>query len=180
MLEEPAGLQSRIVLAATARAGARRRWYAIAAGAVAGLAVSFGLLFGDGEQTLHDSVVDHIYHEASLLVPTTEVVAQPKLVAVLERAGVRLVGDPGAVSYAGLCYFRGRLVPHMVVHGDSGPVTVLVLPHERVDAPVAIDEQGFRGTIVPVRGGSIAVVGGGGEDMGAVQNRVVGAIEWET
>ena len=180
MIEPPADLESRIVLAATARAGGRRRWYAVAAGAVAGLAVSFWLLFTGGSESLHDSVVDHVYHEANLLVPSPDVVARPKLASVLERAGVQLVGDPGTVSYAGLCYFRGRLVPHMVVNGENGPVTVLVLRDERVDAPVAINEQGFSGTIVPVRGGSIAVVGGAGENMDAVEHRVVNAMDWET
>lgn len=181
LVEPPPELESRIVLAATARANSRRRWYAVAAGAVMGLALSFGLLLGgDDGESLRASVVEHVYHEANLLVPSPEVMARPQLVSVLKQAGVHLVGDPGEVSYAGLCYFRGRLVPHMVVRGDSGPVTVLVLPDEKVERPVAITEQGFSGTILPVRGGSIAVVGGRDENLDAVERRIVSAMEWET
>ena len=43
---------------------------------------------------------------------------------------------------------------------ESGPVTVMVLVHERVSKPLQFDEQGYRGVIVPVPGhGSLAVLG---------------------
>ena len=50
-------------------------------------------------------------------------------------------------------------MPHLVVQTESGPVTVMVLVHETVGRPVQFDEQGYRGTIVPVPGhGAMAVL----------------------
>ncbi len=182
MLNVPDGLESRVMATVTGATSSRRRWYAIAAGAVAGLAISFGLLNGNRTPAspLGDSIVAHIVHEPHLLVPSAQIMARPKLTGVLERAGVELTGDPGPVTYAGLCEFRGHLVPHMVVQGTSGPVTVLVLPNESIGGPVTIDKDGFQGTIVPVKGGSIAVVGGEGEATEAVKQRFVNLVEWQT
>ena len=183
MIDVPRGLESRVMSAATGQSRSRRRWYSIAAGAVAGVALSFVVLTGNDAPSGHalgDSIVAHIVHEPELLVPTLEVMAQPQLASVLEQAGVKLTGDPGAVSFAGLCPFRGHSVPHMVVQTESGPITVLVLPDEKIRGPVTIDKDGFRGTIVPVNGGSIAVVGGEDEATESVKQRFVNLVEWQT
>ena len=79
--------------------------------------------------------------------------------------------DAGTVSYARSCRFRGRMVPHLVVQTEMGPVTVMVLVHESVAKPVPFDEQGYRGVIVPVPGhGSLAVLARGQDaDLNAVE-----------
>jgi hypothetical protein len=101
-----------------------------------------------------------------------------RLDEVLERGGIRLRPEIGTVSYANTCLFRGRLVPHLVVQTDDGPVTVMVLRHERPARPVAFDEQGQSGRIVPVGPGSIAVIGEAGVDLEQVTSAVTGAVEW--
>ena len=78
---------------------------------------------------------------------------------MLRDSHVRLAAGAGVVSYASSCAFRGHHVPHLVIQTESGPVTVMVLVHERVQKPVQFDEQGYRGVIVPVAGhGSLAVL----------------------
>ncbi len=95
----------------------------------------------------------------SLPVPT------PELREVLRNSHLRLAGGAGIVSYASSCQFRGHRVPHLVIQTESGPVTVMVLVHEPVAAPVNFDEQGYRGVIVPVAGhGSLAVLTRGAAD----------------
>ena len=69
-----------------------------------------------------------------------------------EEPKLRLKPDAGVVSYASSCTFRGYKVPHLVVQTASGPVTVMVLVHEAVRHATQFDEQGYRGTIVPVPG----------------------------
>jgi hypothetical protein len=83
------------------------------------------------------------------------------------------------VRYAKLCPFRGRMVAHFVVQGEAGPVTVMLLPEEDVTGPVAVDEDGFMGTIAPLAiGGSIAVVGEPGETLEEIQREVAAALRW--
>jgi hypothetical protein len=87
---------------------------------------------------------------------------------VLGRAGVAL--DPAAaqVSYAQSCLFRGWYVPHLVVQTPAGPMTVMVLTHERALVPVQVDEGGYRGVIVPAPRGAFAVLAPAGTDAAAI------------
>ena len=97
---------------------------------------------------------------------------------VLERGGIRLRPEVGTVSYANSCRFRGRTVPHLVVQTDGGPVTVMVLRNEPLDAPVRFAEERFTGTIVPAGPGSIAVIGTGDADLEQITERVLAAVDW--
>jgi hypothetical protein len=65
-----------------------------------------------------------------------------------------------------------------VVQTDRGPVTVMVLRHERPAASVSFDEQGYSGRIVPAGPGSIAVIGAAGADLGQVTARVLAEVVW--
>jgi hypothetical protein len=74
-------------------------------------------------------------------------------------------------------------VPHLVVQTPSGPVTVMVLVHQAVRTSMRFDEQGYRGTIVPVPGhGSIAVLmrdsGSASGDISRIAAQVDDAIVW--
>jgi hypothetical protein len=74
-------------------------------------------------------------------------------------------------------------VPHLVVQTPEGPVTVMVLVHEPVAKPQDFDEQGYRGTIVPMPGhGSLAVLARGAaipaRDVDGIAARVRDAIVW--
>jgi uncharacterized protein DUF3379 len=62
------------------------------------------------------------------------------------------------VVYARNCNFRGHLLTHLVVTTEFGPVTVLVLTHERLRVIERFESDGYRGVLVPMQGGSIAVV----------------------
>jgi hypothetical protein len=86
-------------------------------------------------------------------------VSAEQAAAVMGKAGVQLMPEAGAVSYASACTFRGRVVPHLVVQSGSGPVTVMVLVHETVSHEERFEENGYRGRLLPVPGhGSIAVL----------------------
>jgi hypothetical protein len=80
---------------------------------------------------------------------------------VLSRSGVAFSREVPLVSYAMSCKFRGWYVPHLVVQTAGGPITVMILPHERVPRPTPLDEAGYRGVIVPAAHGAIAVVSRG-------------------
>ena len=156
----------------------RRRWLALAASIVAGVLVGTLLWVGGPQDSLARGLVEHLGHEPEALVVTDRPMDAARLDEVLERGGIRLRPEIGTVSYANTCLFRGRRVPHLVVQTDDGPVTVMVLRHERPARPVAFDEQGQSGRIVPVGPGSIAVIGEAGVDLEQVTSAVTGAVEW--
>lgn len=156
----------------------RRRWLALAASIVAGVLVGTLLWVAGPQNSLARDLVDHLGHEPEALVVTGRPEDAEVLDAVLERGGIRLRPGIGTVSYANSCEFRGHDVPHLVVQTGDGPVTVMVLRHERPARPVGFEEQGHSGRIVPVGPGSIAVIGEAGVDLDEVTSAVTEAVEW--
>jgi hypothetical protein len=156
----------------------RRRWLALAASIVGGVLVGTLLWVGGPRNSLAVDLVEHLGHEPEALVVTERPADAALLAEVLERGGIRLRPGIGTVSYANTCVFRGRRVPHLVVQTDGGPVTVMVLRHERPAGPQSFDEQGVAGRIVPVGPGSIAILGSADADIGHVTADVLAAVEW--
>lgn len=155
----------------------RRRWLALAASIVGGVAIGSLLWVSSPRESLATALVEHMDHEPEALASANP--ADPSRVErVLERGGIRLKPGIGTVSYASTCPFRGRRVPHLVVQTEAGPVTVMVLGNEKVETPVRFDEQGYSGTIMPAGPGSIAVVGPAHANLDHVAAQVLAAVEW--
>jgi hypothetical protein len=170
-------------VAEPSRAAPAWRHWALAAAVVLAVGLTFTALrdaafFGSAD--LASDVMAHVHHEPAALVRTTEAVSVDDMDRVLQAAGARLprLGDP--VTYIKLCPFRGHMVAHLAVQGRHGPVTVLLLPDENIDAPMPIEEDGFVGTIVPLEtvGGSLAVVGEHAGDIDAIKDQVADAVRW--
>jgi len=157
----------------------RRRWMALAASIVGGVVVGSLLWVGSPRPSLAEDLVEHMGHEPEAMLSTPSG-ADPALVAaVLERAGVRMRPGAATISYASTCRFRGEKVPHLVVQTAAGPMTVMVLRHEKAAAPVNFDEGGYAGTIVPAGPGSIAVIGHAPTaDLDEVARQVRSAVQW--
>jgi Protein of unknown function (DUF3379) len=169
---------------ADARADSPWRRFAIAASLVLGVGLAGVLWLALPQNSLAADVVAHVQAEPESWQHPDAAIAGPALDAVLKDSKLHLNPDAGTVSYASSCFFRNHFVPHLVVQTESGPVTVMVLVHESVGRAVQFNEQGYRGTIVPVPGhGAMAVLmhGTAGADAEAVQRiaaRVGAAIDW--
>jgi hypothetical protein len=141
-----------------AASAARPRWYALAASMAAAVVMAGVVWLAVPHASLAADVVAHMAGELPAW-DTRDPVPNAKLAGVLRDARMKLMPNAGEVSYASSCTFRGHRVPHLVVQFAHGPVTVMVLVHEPVLKAEDFDEQGYRGTIVPVAGhGSLAVL----------------------
>jgi hypothetical protein len=163
----------------------RKQMLAMAASVLMALVVGGGLWLSAPGASLAADVVTHMREEPEAWRRTDVPVPYPKLDNVLRDSHLRLAtgGGAGMVSYASSCGFRGHQVPHLVLQTDAGPVTVMVLVHERSPKPVQFDEQGYRGVIVPVPGhGSLAVLTRGSatdtETIEHIAHRVLDSIIW--
>ena len=156
----------------------RPRWLAMAASFLAAAVVSGGLWLSVPGRSLAADVVTHMAEEPQAWLQTAVPVPGPVLQELLHESHLRLTAGAGLVSYAASCGFRGHRVPHLVIQTGSGPVTVMVLVHERTSKSVEFDEQGYRGVIVPVTGhGSLAVLTRGeGSDGAAAVERIAHAV----
>jgi hypothetical protein len=163
----------------------RKSWLAMAASVLVALVVAGGLWLSAPGPSLAADVVAHMSEEPEAWRRTDVPVQSSKLEDVLRDSQLRLAagGGAGMVSYANSCEFRGHRVPHLAIQTEAGPVTVMVLVHERVSKPMQFDEQGYRGVIVPVAGhGSLAVLTRGpATDIKTIEeiaHRVLDSIVW--
>ena len=152
-----------------------------------GLAASVALIavvaarfasFDESYPSLADEIVAHLDHETGAMVVTSTPVGESDLNNVFQGSGADLDRDVGLVTYARSCVINGKNVPHLVIQGENGPVTLLLMPEEHVGEAEAIEGQSLRGVILPVGEGSIAIVGDREEDLGRIQKQVVDSVTW--
>jgi hypothetical protein len=165
---------------AAVRVAKGRRWLALAA-SVAMAFVAAGIWLTP-RSSLAADVVSHMAEEPAAW-ESHATLSAGQLAPVLKRANMALNPNAASVSYANSCGFRGQVVPHLVVQSPSGPVTVMVLIHESISKARHFDEQGYRGTILPIpHHGSIAVLmkepGTTAAEIDAIAAQVRSAIVW--
>lgn len=149
-------------------------WALAASVAVVSVFVIWALRPSD---TLAHDIVAHVEYESDSW--TRKQAASPAAVTdTLAKAGVALDMSSDKVMYARTCLFRGHLVPHLVVSTARGPVTVLVLPDEKVAHRTNFHEDGMTGVIAPAPHGSIAVLALGSANVDAAAEQVQQSVRW--
>jgi hypothetical protein len=86
--------------------------------------------------------------------------------------------DIGLVSYAQSCIINGNTIPHLVIQGEKGPITLLLLPDEMVHGAVSLSGESVNGVILPHGNGSIAIIGERGEQIDELKTRVTEKVRW--
>jgi hypothetical protein len=156
-------------------------WMAIAATIVLAAFVGIRMIGGNVTYpTLADEIVAHLDHEPYALRVTDEPVDDRRLAKVVPANVAVMNHDAGLITYAQTCVIAGKKIPHLVIQGEQGPVTILLLPDEAIDAPVQIDGESINGVILPVGGGSVAIIGEKNEKLEAIEKNVVNSVMWST
>jgi len=160
---------------------ARPAWFALAASVV--LATVIGArMFGIGVtyDSLADEVLAHLDHEPAALRVTRTPVADARLAKVVPTNVAQLDHSAGLISYAQSCKINGKTVPHLVIQGEQGPVTILLMPEEALAEAVSLDGENIHGVILPVGNGSIAIIGARDEKLERIEKSVVSSVMWAT
>ncbi|HLW73477.1 MAG TPA: DUF3379 family protein [Gammaproteobacteria bacterium] len=184
-VDVPEGLEARIALDGSLRNHPRamRPWMAVAASAVMALllaTLAYRHQHPEGAE-LADAVVKHIENpdEAEALAPDRALIHDASYVeGVMDHAGVHMAGAMDDLTYAHVCLFHGERVAHLVVQGDHGPVTIMLLRHTHVDKTVPVDEDGFHGVIIPAGKGSIAIVTNNATPVQPMEQELTSKVEW--
>jgi hypothetical protein len=135
----------------------RPRLFAFAASVAAAMVVALTLWLSRPAESLATEVAKHVDGEPDSW-HMTEPVSNSEIIGVLRRSGVKLGPGMPSIVYASSCWFRGHFVPHLVVTTQDGPVTVMILQHEKVSASQQFHEEGYTGLLVPAPAGSVAVL----------------------
>jgi len=161
-VEAPEGLASRILLAqSTGKVQLQtkqRRIYAIAASFVLAVGVMIGVQLLPNTQPVEQLVLSHVHNEAKHLKDHLNV-GGTKLQTIFSKLNMKVSGTFGKVNYAGNCDIRKRDGAHLIIQGKFGPVTVLIMPFEKVTKRLEMHDQRFHGVVIPTLRGSFAIVG---------------------
>lgn len=158
----------------------RERWtrapLALAASLMLAVAVASILWLLVPRASLAADVISHMQHEPDAMA-ATEPMSESAVAYVLERAGLKVHLSPGSVTYAQSCLFRGHFVPHLVMNEGRGPVTVLLLAHEKVEREEYFSEEGYTGVIFPAPRGAVAVLTRDQSGVQAIARRLAGSLQ---
>lgn len=156
-------------------------WFAVAATVVLGLSIALRMspMFQDYE-SLADEVLAHLDHEPYALRVTDVPVSDRRLQRTVPASLAVFDRDETLITYANSCIINGHRVPHLVVQGQHGPVTILLMSEEKVSETVPLDGNAVHGVILPVGDGSIAIIGPRDEPLEPIQENVRASLTWTT
>jgi hypothetical protein len=128
------------------------------------------------------SVLDHIVAEPAAL-DATRAVADPTVRLLLVSLGLQIDAQAlGAglqpVRYAARCRIRNHDGLHLVLTGETGPVTLLLMPHTQLGRSAPIRSEHFKGLLIPAGHGSLAIVGTPNESVTPIARRIQRELVW--
>ena len=181
-IDPPPGLADRLLLNQTLEHHTHTR-YRTRAGLslMASVLVVFGLVFlwlqpWSGINLEHQ-VLTHVYDELDHLVEKQNKNIRD-INQVLSSYGVELKHDIGQVNYLGRCNIANKEAVHIVLAGQKGAVTVMMLPDTNIDSQQAVSDGRFEGMIIPVRKGSMAILGEKGESLDQLETTIKNNLSW--
>jgi hypothetical protein len=156
-------------------------WFAVAATVVLAASISLRMsgMFTTYE-SLAEEVLAHLDHEPAALRITDVAVSDEQLLRAVPATLAVFNRDDSLVTYAQPCVINGNTAPHLVIQGRYGPVTIILMPEEKVAEATPLDGDNVKGVILPVGDGSIAIVGNREEELEPIQKDIVNSITWTT
>jgi hypothetical protein len=183
-IDVPENLASSILLKQSFQSQTQPSWwrsprtYALAASMllVVGLAY-MGLTTHLEQRRLSEEFVALI-NGAPYALSTRKPVSSSEISAALEPAGLDLAGTIGDVTFVGRCIVRGKISGHIVLQGDTAPVTVFLIKEKLIADRATIQSDHYSGIVLAQGTGTIAIVSSPGEALEKIEARVRSAIRW--
>ncbi len=173
----PENLAARILMRQSfPRRSTTRGWLALAACLVLAIALAAGGYLRYESALEHELVA--LVQAADYALAADEPVDTEALAEALRPVGLGVGAPMGRVSYAGRCLVRGNLSGHLVIRDDAEPVTVFLMPDERMARRSRFEHQGWSGVLVPAGDGTLGFVAPAGKSVESVIERVSKAVRW--
>lgn len=161
-------------------------WWAFGSMAASMLVVSFSMALWLGPTNLEkisaNDVVAHVLHhveeDPTLMTAFKAPTDQQDLQKLFLAVGASLNEPIDQMSYAGECIVKGQKGLHVVMQGEQGPVTVIVLPGQQLDSMIAFESSGFQGELLPVKGGVVAIIGNSMEQLSEAHMRFFKSVKF--
>ena len=124
-------------------------WFGIAASVLLAVFVGFRAFSPPATYaSLGAEIIAHLDHEPRAAETTNYRVSDGQLEKVLAQNGVaEMSADVGLFTYARTCVINGNKIPHLVLQGQNGPITLLLLPDESIARAIPLQGDGVEGVI---------------------------------
>jgi len=173
--------QDNVVSLDSRRSLTRPAWFALAASVMVAAVLGVQMLTVDVDNvSLANEVLAHLDHEPAALVVSSTPVTSRTLDRVVPANVARMDHSAGLITYARSCVINGKTVPHLVIQGERGPVTILLMPDEEIATAQTLDGDNTHGVILPVGEGSIAIIGAREEPLERIEKSVLSSVAWST
>jgi hypothetical protein len=175
-VDVPEGLAYRILLTQNitsqrANKMARRRFYGIAASVMFTLTLVAGLIYFNQPYSLDQVALLHVKNEQYHLNDRDNV-QLAALNRILSPLNLKLSNSIGTINYAGACKIRNNRGGHIVLQGKNAPITLLLMPGEYVAQKETVKGDKFKGIILPIENGSIALIGEDEKELEPLLNKI--------
>jgi hypothetical protein len=139
----------------------QRRQATLRRGGLFALAAALALAVGIGlrveAKPLPVQAVDHLHHEAQVLMSTRPVSAESVRAAFAQR-GLTLARVPDGIAFVGCCPMGKHLTVHLVMPESDGPVSVIYVVDQRSTQREDFQREGWHGRSVPLGSGTLILL----------------------
>ncbi len=126
---------------------------------------------------LAQQVITHIHDDTHALNVYMDV-PKNSIDTMLASYGGKLSGPIGNVSFLGHCIVGGHTGIHIVLSTPKGLVTVMILPMQAINKPVALVDNDLKGIVYPSQKGSIAIVAKDKLSIKSTRNKINQNLNW--
>jgi hypothetical protein len=123
-------------------------------------------------------ILDHIGEDPTLMTAIKLPKTETDMQALFAKVGAHLNQPIEQMSYAGECVVEGQKGLHIVMQDAQGPVTVIVMPGQQLEAMQAFEASGYHGELIPIKGGVVAIVANTMEQVALAQIRFFEAVRF--
>lgn len=134
--------------------------------------------FGHGTEGFIDHVLAHIEEDAYALTTIRMPDSKEEMNELFATVGAQLNQSVEGMTYAGMCDVHGEEGLHIVMQQNNKPVTLIVMAGEHVDTMQAFERSGYKGQLVPVKGGVVAIVADTMEQVALASARFFKAVRF--
>jgi hypothetical protein len=152
------------------------------------LVIALGVAFWTTDKrhaALEEEIFAHMYLEEGLLDrPQADLISLPTVNSRMEEVvGAHLEMSEAVekleVTFAKDCWVAKKIGFHLVMKGEKGAVTVMMIPSKDKDVEFNISDSRFDGLVTPTDGGYLVVVGNKQEPIAEHRNLLSGNLDWE-
>lgn len=133
--------------------------------------------------TLEAEILAHVYAEERFFANSEHIALQDVNTRMEKSIGARLDASPATealdVHLARDCWLAQAVTMHLILSGDTGPVSVMMIPSDVAKQESTFSDSRFTGTITPIDGGTLVVMGNRQEPVGKYVNLISDNMQWD-